>query len=159
MDMKQMPTFYKVGRLVLAIWSAVNLYLVFLMTAFLVCIVPQIAVYERRVAVYARGVAVYELGVAMQMAQGLVGVILVLGGMNSLGFYGAVYHHYKCLVAYAGIYFTVATLGLVGFFSSLPGVGVFLFCFINSSSTLIPAYMAYCIKNVDLFADSAENRA
>ncbi|KAI1289262.1 hypothetical protein HDE_08408 [Halotydeus destructor] len=142
--MEYMPTSYKVGRLVMAIWSAAVLYLVFLMAAFLVCVLPHVKTYQNDGQIFA--------GM-------LIAAIMVSGGLNSLGYYGAVYHHYKCLVIYAGIYFTAATLVFFGFLYHLPGVGLFLYVVINSSSTLIPAYMAYCIKNNHLFSAERQNLA
>ncbi|KAI1289261.1 hypothetical protein HDE_08409 [Halotydeus destructor] len=138
LDMKHMPTTYKVCRLLLAISSAFGLYTVFVMVAFLVCVMPHVFSYDPQAA--------------GQMTSSLVGSILVFGGLDLLGYYGAVYHHYRCLVVLAAIHAIYATLVLLVSLFFLPGVGIFLYLVINTC-TLVPAYMAYCIKNVHLFTE------
>ncbi|KAI1289520.1 hypothetical protein HDE_08404 [Halotydeus destructor] len=131
MDMKQMPTTY--------IKSSIILYVIFLMVVSLFCTVP-------------RATQRYTINAVNALFMVLLTVLFLLfnGGLSLLAIIGAVRHHLMFLTIYVCICFVESVLTSIGcLIYSLPGEAFFIFVFINSFSTMIPAYLAYCIHNAD----------
>ncbi|KAI1289258.1 hypothetical protein HDE_08402 [Halotydeus destructor] len=141
MDTKQMPTTYKVGRIILAVQSGLALYSSFLSAVFILCALP--------------GAARQDASVALGMSLALV-VNLVLGVFHYTGFRGAVHQHRPCLVVYASIYFGLSLVLLAVSVSFQPAMGFFVFVVINTWGTMIPAHMAERIKNAHQVAPPVE---
>ncbi|KAI1289517.1 hypothetical protein HDE_08403 [Halotydeus destructor] len=134
MDMEKMPITYKAGRLVVAIKSSIILYVIFLMVVSLFCTMPRVA---KQVD-------------TLFMVRLTVVFVLFNGGLSVLAIFGAVRHHVMCLAVYACVCFVESVLVSMGcLIFSLPGEAFFMFVFINTFSTMIPAYLAHCIHNAD----------
>ncbi|KAI1289516.1 hypothetical protein HDE_08401 [Halotydeus destructor] len=64
------------------------------------------------------------------------------------GLYGAINHHIIALLMYAGFEFLISIL-IPTFVPSDTGVHVFFFIWWNATFSLLPAYLAHCIRNAD----------